>query len=151
MNGKMGIQGFRLSVTTDADQDIISILGDADTRIRIHGWKLTSEAVTATLMKVNFHRISAIGSGGSASSTEELLDEKVASALEASVRTLDTTPGTDAGGIAEYNWEQLSTLGEIYTPEMRPISLAGEGFALSMDAALAGTAEIAGFICWEEL
>ena len=137
-----------VSVAADATLDVWSVFAAASKRIKLHGWELTSADTAAEIISLNLHRISAVGSGGSASSTEELADE-LGGALTASVRTLDTTPGTASGPLMGYQWEQLGPVGHIFTPEMRPTSLVSEGFALTWNTAT--TATVSGFICWEEL
>ena len=145
--GRIVYQDIDLSVTADATQDVWSLMANSSEPITLHGFELTSADVAAEIIELHLHRISAVGSGGSASTTEELADEKF-SAVTGSVRTLDTTPGTDAGLLMRWQWEQIGPVGIIFTPEMRPISKVSEGFALTWDTATAAT--VAGWICWEE-
>jgi len=137
-----------LSVPADATVDVFSILGTASRRIKMHGWELSSSAIAATLIDLNFHRITASGTGGSASSTEELADEDYTAVVGVG-RTLDTTPGADGGGLMAYQWEQLGPVGHVWTPEMRPVSKVSEGFAITWNTATAST--VSGWVCWEEL
>lgn len=134
-------------IVSDASQDLWSVFAAATARVRMHGWELTSAEIAAALMKLQFHRISAVGSGGASSSTEELADEATG-AVTANVRTEDTTPGTDAGGMMRYQWEQLGPVGHVWTPEMRPVSKVSEGFALTCQTGVVAT--LSGWICWEE-
>lgn len=148
MSGRMVIQQFKgISVPADSSVDIWSILASATSLVRLHGFELYSNAIAAAMIDVDLHRISAVGSGGAASSTEELLDERF-TAVTASLRTLDTTIGTLAGGLMGYQWEQLGPIGHIFTPEMRPLSKVSEGFALTLNTATAFIAS--GFVAWEE-
>lgn len=146
--GKIVYQQIDLTIASDATQDLISVLGTATVRIKMHGWSLTSAAVAAALIDLNFHRITASGSVGDLSTTEELADESDTPSV-AVVRTEDTTVGTDGGGAMSYQWEQLGPVGHIWTPEMRPISKLSEGFAITCNTAIVAT--LSGFICWEEL
>ena len=146
--GRIVYQEINLTLASDATQDIWSVLASGTRRVILHGWELTSEAVAAAMIDINLHRISAVGSGGAASTTEELADEDY-SAVVGSVRFEDTTPGTDAGVIMRYKWEQLGPIGHVYTPEMRLISKVSEGFALTMNTA--ATPVLGGWICWEEI
>lgn len=148
MTGRIVYQQIDITIASDATQDLWSVLASSTSPIALHGWELTSAAVAATLMGLNLHRISAVGSVGASSTTEELADERWG-AVTANVRTEDTTPGTDAGGLMSYQWEQLGPVGHIWTPEMRPVSKISEGFALTCNTAVVAT--LSGWICWEEL
>ena len=117
-------------------------------KIKIHGFSMTSADIAAEIIACEFHRITAVGSGGSASSTEELADE-FDSAVTASIRTLDTTPGADGGGLMAWEWEQLGPIGHVWTPQMQITSKVSEGFAFSWLTAVAAT--LSGWVCWEEL
>lgn len=146
--GRVVYQEIDLTLASDATQDIWSVFAAASHKIRMHGWELTSEAVAAAMIDINFHRISAVGSGGAASTTEEQADEQQGAIL-ANVRTEDTTPGTPSGPMMRYKWEQLGPVGHVWTPEIRPVSLVSQGFALTMNTA--ATPVLGGWICWEEL
>ena len=146
--GRIFYQQIDVVLASDATQDIWSILAGSTARVKLLGWELTSAAIAAAVIDINLHRISAVGSGGAALTTEELADE-LSGALTASVRTEDTTPGTDAGLLMSYQWEQLGPVGHVWTPEMQPISKVSEGFALTMNTAAAPT--LSGYICWEEV
>ena len=138
-----------LTVTADATQDLWSVLAGASNRIRLLGWEVHSNAIAAALIELKLHRATSAGTGGSASSTEELADE-FDSAVTASVRTLDvTTQAGNGGDLMGYQWEQLGGVGHVWTPEMAPKSKVSEGFALKWLTALGAT--ISGYICWEEL
>lgn len=136
-----------LSVPADATCDVWSLVAASTNKVKLLGWELSSNATTAAIIDVNLHRVTAVGSGGSAA-TEEKADEDDG-AITAGVRTLDTTPGADGGGLQGYQWEQLGPLGHVYTPEMAPISEVSEGFALTWNTATAATCS--GWICWEEI
>lgn len=147
--GRVAYQCFEgFSVPADATLDVWSVLAGSSNPVRLHGFELTSAAIAADVVSLTLHRITAAGSGGSSSTTEELADEKFG-ALVANVRTLDTTPGADGGKLMGWQWEQLGPVGHIWIPEMRPISKVSEGFALTWNTAKAAT--VSGYVCFEEL
>lgn len=136
------------SVTSDATQDLWSLMAGANNKIVLHGWEITSNAIAATLLECTLKRISGHGSGGDTSVTEVLLDTDDGT-ITGSVNARNTTPGTPTATLAGYQWEQLGPLGQIYTPEMRPILEVSTGIALVCNTAAAF--EMSGWICWEEL
>ncbi len=146
--GRIVYFSFEEAIAADSTQDIWSVFAASSHKIKMHGWELTSAAVAAALMALDFHRISAVGSGGTPETTEEWADEQQGSIL-ANVRTEDTTVGTASGPLMAYQWEQLGPVGHVWTPEMRPTSLVSEGFALTCDTSIAAT--LSGWICWEEV
>lgn len=146
--GRMVMQQIDVTLASDATQDIWSLMAGASNKIILHGWELTSDATAASIIDINLHRISAVGSVGAASTTEELLDE-VDSAVTGSIRTEDTTPGTPSGDLMSYQWEQLGPIGHVFTPEMRPTIKVSEGIALTCNTA--ATPTLSGWICWEEI
>ncbi len=146
--GRVVYQQIDIVIASDATQDLWSVLAGSASPIKMLGWELTSAAIAATLIDINFHRISAVGSGGASLSTEELADEKH-STVTANVRTEDTTVGTDGGGMMSYQWEQLGPVGHIWTPEMAPVAKLSEGFAVTCNTAVIAT--LSGWICWEEM
>lgn len=145
--GRMVIQQIDVTLASDATQDIWSLMAASTNKIKLHGWELTSSATTASVLNINLHRISAVGSGG-ATVTEIKLDEDDGT-ITGSVRTEDTTPGTDSGGLMSYQWEQLGPVGHVFTPEMRPVIEVSQGIALTCNTA--ATPTLSGWICWEEI
>ena len=141
-------QQIDITIISDSTQDLWSVFAASTAQVKLHGWELTSAATAVALIDINLHRISAVGSGGAALSTEELADESTG-AVTANVRTEDTTVGTDAGILMSYQWEQLGPVGHVWTPEMRPISKVSEGFALTCNTGIVAT--FSGYICWEEM
>ena len=128
-----------LVVPAQQPLDIWSLISSAASPIKLHGFELTSNAIAADIISCQLHKISAAGSGGSASNTEQLIDDRYNTAGIGSVRFLDTNPGTDAGGLKGYQWEQLGPVGIVYTPEARPRAAATEGFAFTWLTAKAAT------------
>tara|TARA_Y100000034_G_scaffold122594_1_gene168239 strand:+ start:169 stop:615 length:447 start_codon:yes stop_codon:yes gene_type:complete len=147
--GRIVYKDFKaISVPADATVDVWSVLASATQRIRMHGWALSSSAVAAANIDLDFHSITAHGTGGSTPTDGWLADEDWA-AYTATLGQLHTTPGTDGGGAMPYQWEQLGGVGHIWTPEMRLTSKVSEGFALTWNTATAAT--VSGWYCWEEL
>lgn len=146
--GRMGIKLFTgISIPADATLDVWSLFATSAIQIRLHAFELTSEDISAELVSFILRRVSVVGSGGTDPGTEEQLDESSAPLL-ATVRILDTTEATGVG-LMGFNWEQLGPIGHVFTPEMRPISLVSEGFALTWRVATA--AVVSGYVAWEEV
>ena len=136
-----------ITVGSDATQDLWSLMAASTNKIILHGWEVTSDAIAATLLEVTLLRLSAVGSGGSAVTAVKLdVDD---GAITGSARVGDTTPGTTDDILAGYQWEQLGPLGQVYTPEMRPVIEVSTGIALVCNTASAF--EMSGWICWEEI
>lgn len=145
----MGISSFNgLSVPADSTVDVWSLFGTSAIRIRLHAFELTADDIAAELVTFILRRATTVGSVGSDPGTEEKLDEGSA-ALLATLRTLDTTEATGGGDIMGFQWEKLGPIGHVFTPEMRPISLVSEGFALTWRTATA--AVVSGYVAWEEV
>lgn len=136
-----------ITIGADATQDLWSLMAAATNKIKLHGWEITSNALTATLLELTLKRVTAHGSGGSAL-TEVLLDTDDGS-ITGSAQAGNTTPGSAGDILAGFQWEQLGPLGIIYTPEMRPVLEVSTGIALVCNTAAAF--EMSGWICWEEL
>jgi hypothetical protein len=136
------------TVTSDATQDLWSLMAPATNKLILHGWEITSNAIAATLLECTLRRITAHGSGGNTTVTEEMLDTDNGT-IVGSVNLRNTTPGTTGNVLAGYQWEQLGPLGMIYTPEMRPVIEVSTGIALVCNTAAAF--EMSGWICWEEI
>lgn len=135
-----------LTVGADATQDLWSLMAAATNKLVLHGWEITSDAVAATLMEVTLHRISGTNSGSAV--TEVKLDTDDGD-ITGIVLSVGTTISTSTGILAGYQWEQLGPLGQVYTPEMRPVIEVSTGIALICNTADAF--EMSGWICWEEI
>lgn len=136
-----------LTAASDVTQDLWSLMAASTNKLILHGWEVTSDAVAATMLEVTLTRLSAVGSAG-ATATEVKLDTDDG-AITGSVRTGDTTEGTAGDVLQGFAWEQLGPLGQVYTPEMRPVIEVSTGIALKVDTADAF--EMSGWICWEEI
>ena len=146
--GRMVYTQIDVTLASDATQDIWSLMAPAGNKLVLHGWELTSSAVAASLIDINLHFISAVGSVG-ATATEVKADNGDDGTIIGSVRTEDTTPGTPSGALMSYQWEQLGPVGHIFTPEMRPVIDVSTGIALTCNTA--ATPTLTGWLCWEEL
>lgn len=147
--GRIVYQQFKgISVTADATQDVWSVIASSTSPIILHGFEMTSADIAAEIISCDLHRVTAAGSGGTSSTTEELANEQWG-AVTANVRQLDTTPGTGGGDLMAWQWEQLGPVGHVFTPEMRPRANVSEGFAFGWFTAAAAT--LSGWVCWEEL
>ena len=147
--GRMVTKNFsNISVPANAALDIWSVLAVSPDKVKLHGFELTSATLLATLTRILLRRITAVGTGGTAPTDEELLDERW-TAPTATWRQLDTTEGAGGGDIMEFQWEQLGPVGHIWTPETRPLAGLTDGFALTSRAAVAFTAS--GFVHYEEI
>ena len=136
-----------VSISSDATQDVWNLLAGTNKRIVLHGWELTSAAVAAALVSLSLQRVTTAGTGGTAV-TEQAADED-AGTIDSSMLTDVETPGTPDGVLMGYQWEQLGPVGHVWTPEMRPVSVDSQGFALVANTAIAMT--LSGWVCWEEL
>ena len=146
--GRMVISPLTDTITASANQDIWSLMAGANNKLILHGWEITSATTTATIIALSLRRLTAVGSVG-AEMTEEQLNEDDTSTISGSVRTGDTTDGTESQTLAWFQWEQLGPLGQVYTPEMRPIIEPSGGIALNTADATGFT--MSGWVCWEEL
>lgn len=146
--GRICYAQIDVTLASDATQDIWSLMAPAGNKLVLHGWELTSSATAASVIDINLHFISAVGTGGAAA-TEVNADNGDDATIVGAVRTEDTTPGTPSGALMSYQWEQLGPVGHIFTPEMRPVIDVSTGIALTMNTA--ATPTLSGWICWEEL
>ena len=137
-----------ISVTADATQDIWSVVAATNKHIVLHGFELYSADTASEIIALSVKRITGHGTGGT-SITVQAADEDSGTVTATANRTVITTQGTPDGVLMGFQWEQLGPVGHIFTPEMRPKSLAGDGFALTWDSATAAT--VSGWLCWEEI
>jgi len=136
-----------IQVTNDADQDIWE-LGAVTNKAVLHGFEMTSEAVTAGAIELRLVRRSATGNGSAVTEVQRNPDD---AAPLATVEQLATTPGTLGDIIMAWNWEQLGPLQFIPTPEMRIVVDAGTFLCLNTQSGLGTTTGWSGWLCWEEI
>jgi hypothetical protein len=147
--GRMIICPLTDTITASANQDIWSLMAGSGNKLILHGWEITSATTTATIIAMSLRRLTVVGSGGDGTAVEEQLNEDDTSTISGSVRTGDTNDGTESQTLAWFQWEQLGPLGQIYTPEMRPIIEPSGGIALNTADATGFT--MSGWVCWEEI
>jgi len=135
------------TVDSDATQDLWNLIGTTTNRLRLLGFEVTSDTLTAELVALTLTRVTDSGTGGNAV-TEERADENDG-APTGVMLTEVTTPGTPSGELMSFEWEQLGPVGHVWIPEMRPICEFSEGFALVVSTAVAFNAS--GWVCWEEI
>ena len=134
-------------IGSEGTLDVFSLMAASTNKLKVHGWEINSNSVTAVILALSLRKITTVGSGG-ATATEVLNDGDDGS-ITGSVRVDDTTEGTGVSGIQGYQWEQLGPLSQIYTPEMRPVIELSQGLALHLITATGFT--MSGWICWEEI
>lgn len=138
-----------ISVTTDADQDIFGIGSNSAKQVILHGFSLSSSYTTDERARLRLIRRTAVGSGGSAA-TSIAADQGNAIAATATVRTLDTTPGTGASILNGWQWSQQGELLYLPTPELRDVISVSSFLCLNLQVALVGTRTWSGWVRWEE-
>ena len=148
--GRIYYLPFDLAVTTDADQDIWEIATPADVKAQLHAWQVTSPIVAAEAINLRLLRRTASGNGTAASPGFVRRNAEDA-AVQLTAETLALIPGAAGDIFAEYVWEQLGPLGELYTPETRPQMDVSGFLALNVQTALAATTQWRGYVVMEEL
>jgi len=121
-------------------------------KIRLLGWRFESDEVSAESLRIRLVRRTTQGTGGTPG-VEVLNDTDDGAITGVCLFDVTTTQGTIGDIIANYRWEQLGPLGEIYTPEMAPKIDPGNAETLSLFLAAAPTTDtnLSGYVCWEEL
>ena len=136
----------RIAVAADDDQDLWSLMAPSGRKLILHAWEITASITTPTIMATVLQRITAVGSGGAALTAVKVNSDD--SAAIGSARRTDTTPGASGDALEGYQWEMVGALGQIFTPELRPIIQASTGIALKCKTSQAFT--MSGYIKWEE-
>src|SRR5687767_9405765 len=138
-----------ISVTTDADQDIIEMVGASGYPFALLAIELYSSLTTDERVRLRLVRRSTTGSGGSA--LTEIKQDGGGAAPQTAVSTLVTTPGT-IGDIGPcFYW---STLGPfIYRPTPAEIIevVSGGRLCLNLQSAVGSTRTWSGFVTWSEM
>ena len=148
--GKIVYTQIDVTLASDATQDIWSLMAPAGNKLKLHGWELYSPIIAAETVNLRLVRRSTTGDGGTA---VEVLGDPDSSPVLSVVETLALAPGTIGDILQEFEWEQLGPLGQLYTPEMRPIitDSTSSFLCLNLQTALAGTTQWKGWICFEEI
>lgn len=138
-----------LSVTNDADQDIIECVNGAGVTVILHSIELNSALTTDERVRLRLCRRSTTGSGGSAV-TE--VPNAVGDATPAlAVATLVTTPGTIGAILNEFYWSQLAPFIYLPIPEGRIVIPPSGRLCLNLQTAVASTRSWSGSVVWEEV
>jgi hypothetical protein len=138
-----------LSVTNDADQDIIELVNASTIVARLHEIQIYSATTTDERVRFRLVRRSTTGSGGTAC-TEVALDEGNTVAAAVAVNQLVLTPGTVGAFLKAWYWSQLSPLVYLPTPEERGEIKPSGRLCLNLETAVASTRNWSGFVVWEE-
>lgn len=135
--------------TSSAGDDIFELVAGANNKLRLHGFEIYSNQVTAEALSLRLLRRSTTGTGGTAE-TEVKADEDdgaITAALTANV----TTPGTPGDVLAHFEWEQLGPLVYWPTPMTQPMVQEGGRLCLELIDAPAATQVVQGYVVWEEI
>ncbi len=148
--GRMVVGAFdNIAITTDADQDIWSLVAGSANKVIIHWIELYSAAVAAENLRIKLRRVSDFPAGSGV--TEAKLDEDDGG-ITAVMRTIDLAPDSTPGDLlAAFQWDQLSPLVYQPTPEARPVMEEAGVLVLHLETALAATTNMSGWIVWEEI
>lgn len=138
-----------ISVTTDADQDIIEMVGAAGYPFRLLAIELSSSLLTDERVRLRLVRRSTTGSGGTA--LTEIKNDGGGGTIQTAVSTLVTTPGT-IGDIGPcWQWSQLAPFVYRPTPEEQFEMVSAGRIALNLQSAVASTRTWSGFVTWAEM
>lgn len=138
-----------ITLTNDADQDIIEMVGAAGYPFSVLAVELYSSLLTDERIRMRWVRRSTTGSGGSAL-TESPHDEGNTVAAQVAVSTLVTTPGTIGAILPCFYWSLLAPL--IYRPTPQEIieCKSGGRLCLNVQSAVASSRTVSGFVTWVE-
>ena len=146
--GRMMIGAFNgVAIDSDATQDLWALMAASANKLILHGWEITSADTTAEIIACHLQRISATSTGTAVDEVNLDADDAAATGI---LLVESLTPGTPIANsvLAGFQWEQLGPLGQVYTPEMRPVIQESKGIALTCSTAAAIT--MSGWVCWEE-
>ncbi len=140
------------AITNAAGTTDIFELTAVTNKIRLLAWRFESDAVAAESLRLQLLRRTTQGTGGT-NGTEVKGDTDDGAILGVCVFDVTTTQGTPGDILANYRWEQLGPIGEVYTPEMAIVIDPGasETLSLFLAAAPATDSNISGYVCWEEI
>ena len=136
-----------IQITTDADQDVWELSAVTDKCV-LHGFELTSSAITALPVDLRLLRRSSTGNGAAVTEVRANVDDSQPLAVFEQIATVPGTPGDILMG---FKWEQLGPLLHMPTPEMRITADAGSYLCLNIQSALSVTTGWSGWVCWEEI
>lgn len=137
-----------ISVTTDADQDIIEMVGASGFPFDPIAIELYSSLTTDERVRFRFVRRTTTGSGGTA--LTEIKNDAGSASPQTAVSTLVTTPGTIGDIGPSFYWSQLGPFIYRPTPEEIFEIASGGRFCLNLQSAVGSTRTWSGFVTWRE-
>lgn len=138
-----------VSVTTDADQDLLEFVNGAAASLRLLELRVTSSHTSDERIKLRILRRTTTGSGGSGA-TENPHDGNNTVTANCVVSYLVTTPGT-GGAILAADWfTQLAPYRWVPTPVCEILVPASGRLALHIGTAVASTRTWCATAVWEE-
>jgi hypothetical protein len=138
-----------LSVTNDADQDIIEMVNGSGVTAILHEIELNSALTTDERVRLRLCRRSTTGSGGTALTEAPGSVGDAGAAL--AVSALVTAPGTIGAILEEWYWSQLAPFVYIPVPEGRFTIPPSGRLCLNLLTAVASTRSWSGRAKWEEV
>lgn len=148
MPGSFSCPGVGISLTNDADQDIIEAVGGSANVYELIGIELWSTYTTDERLSLRLVRRTTTGSGGSAAT--EVKTEPGSAAPTLAVSHLVTTPGTLGDVIEAYQWSLLIPYIYLPIPESRLWIPPSGRFGLNLQTAVAATRTISYTLKWRE-
>lgn len=138
-----------ITVTTDADQDIIEMVGASGYPFALLSIELYSSLTTDERVRLRLVRRSTTGSGGTG--LTEIKNDAGSAAPQTAVSTLVTTPGT-IGDIGPcFYWSQLGPFIYRPTPEEIIEVASGGRLCLNLQSAVASSRTWSGYVTWREV
>ncbi len=139
----------RTLANADGVLDIFEIVAGANNKLKVHKYRIESDAVAAESVRIRLVRRSTTGTGGVAG--VEVKNDEDDGSITGACSFDVTTPGTVGDILCAFRWEQLGPLTELDTPEIQiPISEGGR-LCLEVAAAIPTDSAISGFVVWEEI
>lgn len=149
-NGRIYSVGLAaISVTNDADQDILEMVNGSSASLTLLELRVTSSLTTDERVQLRILRRSTTGSGGTAA-TESAIDGNNSVTANCAVSYLVTTPGTAGAVLAADHWSQLSPYRWVPTPKCEIVVPPGGRLALNLATAVGATRTWSVTAVWEE-
>jgi len=147
--GRLYSASFSAVASGTSIKDLIEIIAASNVSVIVHEVHLSAESVSDEKFLIEFHAITASGSGGSAA-TENPIDPGGAAA-DTAVEFNNTTQATKTGAIIRgIEWSNLIPF-EYYPFQEDRLVLGGSGGAvIELARAPVAGVDLAGGIVWEE-
>ena len=147
--GRIYTAAFSEVASGTAIKDLIEIVAATNVAVIIHELNVTAESVSDEKFLIEFFRISATGSAGSAA-TERPTDPGGAAA-DSAVEFNNTTQATKSGAIMRAEeWSNLIPFEYYPFIEDRLTVEGGAGYVLELARAPSVAVDLSGIIVWEE-